>query len=382
MFGWLKRGSKAPAAFAPTAGISAFASVAVTASVPPSPRASVRAPARSSVKVGRASAKRLVKASDLNLITVGAPRVEAAGDAEKVIATKFCRIALDCRTTFTDGSFDLPNLPGSAAKLLNLMQEPKVSTNRLARAILTDPVLTAKFLRTANSPVYACDYRIKSVQVAIERLGMDMVNGVLLAIAVQGAILSAKRLGPAAGELWNHSFSSGLAAQSLAALLKLDQADAFVLGLMHDVGKLPALLLADDLIAKGLEVNSGFVQTLVEDAHPLMGQAMCEIWRMPDEICLVVGAHHVVNSGEEAVKCWREAPLKIMDGERLAMAKLLQVVILADRSLGALGLARESGDLTVLGSRLAQDVGLSPDTATYYLKRLPGFLKANDLRAV
>lgn len=317
---------------------------------------------------------------DMNLLFSGTAHIAPSEPAELQFAERFDRWAKDCRTAFSDPQFDLPTLPASAVRVMSLMQKPECSSKEIARALQMDPVMTAKFLRMANSPIYAGTRRVESVQVAIDRLGMATVKGVVLAISLNSTVIKDKRLGAAASDLWTHSISAGLAAQELAKRLNLHSPMAFTLGLMHDIGKIPTLIMLNTLRAAQPAVRPELFETLLEDHHAEVGAALADVWNMPVEVRLIAGCHHRVKTLEETLVYIDQHRPNMGSDDSLDLAKLLGCVVLADRSLGALGLAREPGDLTVGESSFAADLGLSVKETMDYLRALPTIIKDSNMK--
>jgi len=315
----------------------------------------------------------------MNLLFQGTPTVRPEGREETEFAEEFATWIQNCRTLFADPSFDLPTLPASAIRVMSLMQNPDASTKEISRTLQLDIVMTAKFLKMANSAYYGGKTRVESVHVAVDRLGMDTVKGVVLAISLNSTVIKEKRLGDAAKDLWSHSISTGLAVQELTSRLKLNQTTAFTLGLMHDIGKIPTVILLNKLRAKRPGVRPELIETLLEDAHTQVGTILAEVWNMPYEVRLIAGGHHCVHNMAETEAYIMTNRPETPESEIKSLTKLLSCVILADRSLGALGMAREPGDLTIGGSSFATDLGLSVPETMDYLMKLPNVIKTSDL---
>lgn len=317
---------------------------------------------------------------ELSLVLLGKERVEPENPLEQNLSSAYRTMAQQCRQTFSAPGFDLPTLPSSAITIMNLIQNPNVAPKKITQALQFDPILTAKFLRIANSAFYRGTQEVKSVEVAIHRLGTVMVRSVVLAISLNSTIIKEKRLGDGARELWTHSINAGFAAQALAARLKLPQPTAFTLGMMHDIGKLPAWIMLNGLLNRRPGIRKEMMDTLVEDTHAEIGEVLVDVWGMPFEIKMVVGGHHLINTLEEAMQHVVRNKLDTSVAESESFAHLLGCVVLADRALAALGLAQEPGDLSISGSSLANDLGMTQKDTMDYLKQLPDLLKQNDMR--
>ena len=319
-----------------------------------------------------------IKPEDLKLLATGMAHVEPISQQELDLTAEYRRLMIEqSRKTFSDPSFDLPSLPASATRIIELINDPDTSLKKVSQALQLDPVLTAKFLRLANSPFYRGNREVQSIQLALERLGTVMVKSVVWAIALNNTIIRERRLGQRAMALWEHSINTAFASQTLAARLELPQPAAFTLGLMHDIGKLPTWIMINILTRNKGGIRPEVLDSLVEDTHADVGQVLVEVWNMPVEVRLIVGGHHKISSLNEASAYVKQYHPSGKKSENDTLSRVLCCVILADRALAALGLAQEPGDLTVGESCLAADMGLSKEETMDYLCQLPAIVKEN-----
>jgi HD-like signal output (HDOD) protein len=307
-------------------------------------------------------------------------QVQPESFLEKQLAAEFFEQVKHCREKFSDPNFDLPMLPASSLRVMNLVQSPNVSPKQIAQALQLDPVLTAKFLRLANSPFYAGTRKVESVQIAVDRLGISTVKNVVLTIALNGTIMREKRLGPSAMGLWDHALQAGFATQTMAQKLNLAPDIAFVQGLMHDLGKLPSWIMLNELHSKKLGARPELLDTLVEEVHSQVGEVLVNLWKMPAEVQLACGSHHAVKSKEQAIARVKLLDETISGPECARLAANIACVALADQALAALGLSGELGELDLNNSELAKDFGLNQTDLMAYLVKLPNVLAENSLK--
>lgn len=131
---------------------------------------------------------------------------------------------------------DLPVLPVTTQKVLSLMADPDVSIEKVKRIISTDPGLTAKILKVANSAFYGSYRNIQNLTQAILRLGLNAVRSIVLAASMKNVY---KRFGLTEKLLWEQMIGAALASTIIARQTRLcDPEDAFIGGLLHDVGKI------------------------------------------------------------------------------------------------------------------------------------------------
>ncbi|MBI2413290.1 MAG: HDOD domain-containing protein [Deltaproteobacteria bacterium] len=130
---------------------------------------------------------------------------------------------------------ELPVLPVTTQKVLSLMADPDVSIEKIKRLIGADPGLTTKMLMVANSAFYGSYRNIQNLTQAILRLGLNAVRSIVVATSMKNVY---KRFGLTEKLLWEQIIGSALAANLIARQTRLsDPEDAFIGGLLHDIGK-------------------------------------------------------------------------------------------------------------------------------------------------
>jgi HD-like signal output (HDOD) protein len=142
-------------------------------------------------------------------------------------------------------NFELPLLPHIAVKVIKLTGEPNVSMQDLAKVILTDQAIATQILKIANSPVYSGAVEVKSISQALMRLGIAEVKNLMLAISLKAKVFRSGTYGHVAKDLWEHSVAAAFAARTIAVGLNLDKEEAFLCGLMHDLGKMVLLSILE-----------------------------------------------------------------------------------------------------------------------------------------
>ena len=130
----------------------------------------------------------------------------------------------------------LPTLPEIPMRALALMDEPDPSLPEIGDLIAMDPVISARVVRLANSPVFGARSRVESIGTAVCRLGIREVRTLLVTISVIDA-LYAECEGLDLREVWRHAIGSAVIAKRLASDAGLGQPDAaYLAGLLHGIG--------------------------------------------------------------------------------------------------------------------------------------------------
>lgn len=248
----------------------------------------------------------------------------------------------------------LPALPAALTEVARALGGERLSANRAIALIEQDQALAGRTLRLANSAFYGVPGRVASIGDAVRLLGLRTVAGVLTAAAMHDLLRVDACPAFRFQVYWRHAIGTALAARALAPAAGHDADEAFLAGLMHDIGQLVlaafdplpagaalALARADDLPAASAE------QAVLGLTHPLVGALVAEHWQFPRRIADAIGHHH--------------APLAAAAGDRVSLSALVQM---ADAITHALDLAHDDREaVPALAATDWQALGLAPDAA-------------------
>jgi len=187
----------------------------------------------------------------------------------------------------------LPSLPEVALKIRRALADDEVSSSEIVRLLGADPALAARVLRTANSAMFYRGTRpITSLSAAVAQLGYKMIRNVALSFAAQQVFIGygSRAVREFVRGVWQHSVRTAVLAHMLARVrTRLDADEAFLAGLLHEVGKLYILMSAKDE-AEALTADPAF-ESVMAAFHPRLGRAVIEAWSLSGELALAVGEH-------------------------------------------------------------------------------------------
>ncbi|EXI68701.1 MAG: phosphodiesterase [Candidatus Accumulibacter adjunctus] len=204
--------------------------------------------------------------------------------------------------------YEVPTLPVVVVQALRVMQDPASDARAVERVIIHDPAISAKVLRVANSAFFGLSRRIGTIADAVRVLGFTNVQGMLISV---GAFDSFRTERLNLVEFWKHSIATATAARFLADALRHPGDEAFMAGLLHDIGKLIFAVQAESGYRHvlDLERDSAFgsleaERTLFEFTHPEVGQMVAERWDLPARHIAAIAHHHEPDaSGDEYRFC-------------------------------------------------------------------------------
>jgi putative nucleotidyltransferase with HDIG domain len=187
----------------------------------------------------------------------------------------------------------MPMLPALAADVMGLAIDPDISIARIARVIAKDQVLATRVLRLANSAYCAPMQEITTVNDAIVRMGTGPVRNVVLAVCFTSRLQGANVYGAQGRELMDHAIGTAYLARLVAEKLGEDADEAFMCGLLHDLGKLLLLKLSRDFIKYGAPTPSTQeIEKVYTERHPEIGARLMKQWQLPEALEHPVRFHH------------------------------------------------------------------------------------------
>ena len=195
----------------------------------------------------------------------------------------------------------LPPMPQVILRAREVMDDPDAGLRDLARIIESDQALVAKVLSLANSAYYGIGGQVSSVQHAAVLLGLNTLGDLVILSASSVFLdreLGGYRLAPQT--VWRHSLATALLARAIAGRRYPGlEADAFIVGLLHDAGK---LILEPFVLARRAEGASaplpdGPLTAELERKcfgldHAEAIALACRFWRFPEAQVKGVRFHH------------------------------------------------------------------------------------------
>ncbi len=182
----------------------------------------------------------------------------------------------------------LPSLPEVALKVRDAVDKGDASASQLATMIAEDAALTARLLQVANSPLYRARTEITNLQMAVMRLGYNTVRTLMMGLAMKQVFQpDSPLLGNYFYDIWQTSVDVASISRAMATLCPgLDTEQALLAGLIHQIGKLPILSLADK--STGIAKDQETLGHLLDSLHPRIGEVIMAKWNFPDTLRRVV----------------------------------------------------------------------------------------------
>lgn len=196
------------------------------------------------------------------------------------------------------GTKELVTLPAIATNVLRMLENENVELKEIVRIIQTDPSLSVKILKIANSPLYATRREITSIQQAIMLIGFNKLVNIILGVSIFSKFWLSTKQGAEElmNKFWIHSCSTGTIAKFITGKIKKNyNENEFIGGLLHQIGKLA-------MIQYDLEKYNSVIKLIQDESmtdldaekqvfdvtHLEVGSALGKLWKLPDEITQII----------------------------------------------------------------------------------------------
>jgi HD-like signal output (HDOD) protein len=210
-------------------------------------------------------------------------------------------LSLTIRRLLTTQPIELPVFHPIAIKLQHLLETPDFTMDAVITLANEDQSLAGQILKMANSTVYMGRVRTETIKDAVIRLGAQQVCNLAMAASQAGLHVSDHPIiNGFLQSLWQHSHASAVGSRWLARSAGYPQiADqAYMAGLLHDVGKLYLLKALERLNRLGVgqaALEKDLLLEIFAELHIEQGCRLMEHWNMPKVYYNVVANHHDQN---------------------------------------------------------------------------------------
>ncbi len=268
-------------------------------------------------------------------------------------------------------------MPAVAVRLLELTADEKASVAEVVSLISSDPSLTARLLQLVHRADVGVHGEVKSIERAVVLLGFEAVRSAVLAISVFQSFGSvSERRAPhfSRDDFWKHCVATACCAELLAAALAggaggrrspgfPDPSEAFICGLLHDLGKIALETILPKSFSRVVEASdllrgniADVERTIIGLDHMVVGKRLAERWSLPTVVRDCAWLH---GQSPQAL------PANVIQPRMVNLITLADMLV-REQHLGY------SGNYTFSVSRqsLLEAIGLTPLQVTEAMERL------------
>jgi len=196
----------------------------------------------------------------------------------------------------------LPSLPSLYFRIIEALSKEETTLEQIGEIIASDPSMTAKILQLVNSAFFGIARRIANPVEAVQFLGVGRIRSLVLSLHVFSRFEQAKFKNFSIEQVWKHSLSTGLVAQKIARLEKMDRAlvdETYVAGMLHDIGKVMLAASLPEQYENALAISQEERIPVLEaerhvfgSTHAEVGAYLLGLWGLPITIVEAVAFHH------------------------------------------------------------------------------------------
>ncbi|HEU4372934.1 MAG TPA: HDOD domain-containing protein [Telluria sp.] len=245
----------------------------------------------------------------------GAPGADVLPATEKLILDEFVRLAAAPQSA----SDLVPRVPAVIPQLLRSLRDDSMSGADLSRQLAQDVVLVAEVIREANGPHYRPSTPVRNIEGAIMLLGQNGMRMLLARVAFRPIIStqSGQFAHQVAPQIWRQSEACAMAASLMAPAMRVNPFEAYLAGLLHNVGLIVAVRLIDRIYTGAtLPQSDQFCAALLVNARQLSAR-IAALWEFPVTVSSAIGLAGMPGAPPLAqllAKAERMAMLRILVG--------------------------------------------------------------------
>ncbi len=199
-------------------------------------------------------------------------------------------------------SGNLPSMPQILVQLIDQCHEAEIDLHDIAHIIDKDAAISAKLLQLVNSAFIGARRPFINLEQAVVYLGGDAIRNLAISLSVQQVFRRVESNGLlSVDRFWHHSLVNALLARNIAVATGYPEtSEAYLAGLLHDIGKLLLWMAFPGkyapLLLKGIRCHNGRLAFLEEEKfqinHCSAGAWLCEQWNLPPLLADAIRYHH------------------------------------------------------------------------------------------
>ena len=203
------------------------------------------------------------------------------------------------REKLANDSLEVTAFHAVAFKLQQVLAAPDFNIEAVIQLIMTDSKLTSQVLRISNSAFYSGLPKVASIREATIRIGASEMANIAMTASQQELYRSAdSRINRTMKTLWEHALCTAIGSRWLAGKTNFASIaqEAFLAGLLHDIGKLYILKILEEMSRSSEFRNVLSLELMIETLnimHVAEGTLLMERWNLPEIYIDVVRDHHL-----------------------------------------------------------------------------------------
>ncbi|MBL8695968.1 MAG: HDOD domain-containing protein [Planctomycetes bacterium] len=281
------------------------------------------------------------------------------GDRDAVAKTDEEAMVEAVEAAIRSEHIELPVLPATMVRVMEVANRRDCSAKEVADCIRGDAVIATEVIHVVNSAAFLPASPIHDLQRAVVHVGISHVRNLMLGVVSRLTMFRRSEQGRGQA-LWEHSIAVAVAAREIAIATRQNPDEAFLGGLLHDIGKTVILAaVSAEETKRGARMSPTALGKVLEEHHTSIGLQVAQLWKLPAEVADAIRHHHCLPRGA---------------------AKLAAVTMLANDICGRLGIGVAKRRVPLRDHPAFALLGLHGSEGENLVLRIPDALTASGLR--
>lgn len=201
-----------------------------------------------------------------------------------------CPVSDQLSQAIENNELVLPVMPEWAMKVNRMLDDMNISAGQIVSALSGDPVFASQLIKTANSAAYAGKSKVDNVSTAVSRLGFKILRNLIVSASMNKlAVTSNPKIQKHLTAFWEHSREVAAISHVLSRSQKhLNQDQAMLAGLTHDIGSLPLFIHIDK---HAIDFDNDILEKVLTKCRAKVSEQLLKTWGFSLELVEVPVAH-------------------------------------------------------------------------------------------
>ncbi len=277
------------------------------------------------------------------------------------------RVAQELNRKIDSDEFPVIEIPGNVMKTMEILNKPDFEYSEVSELIRHSPAMTGEFIKTLNSALFYRGEAITDLKLGLPRLGKDSIKAMLYMYSSKMSFSKDVLFNNLAKKIVEHCYSVALIASHLGQTYYANPDEAFLAGLLHDIGKLGILKALTETYELPEEIDFEMTEELFDDIFPELhekaGAFLAKDWKIDNNVIFAIEHHHDFATHNDFDK----------EDQGYHLSALVNI---SDTIARMLGNGRTLGKTNLFDLPAAQVLSVEKDNNTIeYLADIPQMLK-------
>jgi diguanylate cyclase (GGDEF)-like protein len=239
--------------------------------------------------------------------------------------------------TLISQDLSLPSPPAVAVKILNIVNQDEETLSQLGQVISTDPALTAKLLKIANSGIFRVNTSVNNINRAMTLLGTNIIKNIALSFVITDQFNNDNEQFFDFNLFWQRSVVTAIAAEKLNKLVQHKDDNIFISALLLHLGMVVIAQTKgsdySNLRQEAKKLDKPLADAEIEKYgynHYQVAYALLHEWNLPLEICELILFHP---TPDQASKKHKKSSTILTCAEQIASICIDDEIVLKARLL-------------------------------------------------